>query len=111
MFFNGQPIKYFCIQVRFFKITKKQQTMDQVILQQAANVEAQLDSEINRLENLDGDDLARIRQNRIEEMKRGAAQKLEWEKLGRVFRVVNLKFLNSFKIFPSLFQATVFTLS
>ncbi len=58
--------------------------MDQVILQQAANVEAQLDDEINRLENLDGDDLARIRQNRIEEMKRGAAQKLEWEKQGKL---------------------------
>lgn len=56
--------------------------MDQAILQQAANVEAQLDAEIERLETLDTDDLSLIRKNRMEEMKRGAAQRLEWEKAG-----------------------------
>lgn len=56
--------------------------MENYLLNAADNVERQLDNEIERLETLDGDDLARIRQNRIEEMKRGAIQKVEWEKAG-----------------------------
>lgn len=56
--------------------------MEDYLLQAAGHVEAQLDNEIERLEQLDTDDLARIRQNRIEEMKRAAVQKVEWEKAG-----------------------------
>lgn len=56
--------------------------MDQYLLTAAEKVEQQLDGEIERLENLDADDLAAIRKNRIEEMKRGAQQKVEWEKNG-----------------------------
>ena len=59
--------------------------MENYLLNAADNVERQLDNEIERLETLDGDDLARIRQNRIEEMKRGAIQKVEWEKAGKLF--------------------------
>ncbi len=56
--------------------------MEDYLLTAAQKVEQQLDQEIDRLENLDADDLAAIRRNRMEEMKRGAQQKLEWEKNG-----------------------------
>jgi len=56
--------------------------MDNQILAVADRVEEQLDDEIERLNNLEEDDLDRIRKNRIEEMKRGAIQKVEWEKNG-----------------------------
>jgi hypothetical protein len=52
------------------------------LMQAAQMVESQLDQEINRLENLDGDDLAVIRKNRMEAMKQQAEARLEWDKAG-----------------------------
>lgn len=62
--------------------------MENAILQQAQVVEQQLDQEIDRLQNLDETDLDRIRKNRIEEMKRGALAKSEWEKNGKKTNLV-----------------------
>lgn len=56
--------------------------MDDYLLQAASHVEKQLDSEIERLENLDETDLEQIRKNRIEEMKKAVQLKNEWDRNG-----------------------------
>ena len=65
--------------------------MENAILQQAQVVEQKLDEEIERLQNLDDGDLDLIRKNRIEEMKRGAVAKSEWEKNGKKNIKINKK--------------------
>ena len=47
----------------------------------------QLDSEIEKLDNLDSNDLEQIRKRRIEAMKNHQLQKIEWEKNGKVIFV------------------------
>lgn len=47
-----------------------QQALEQNLLQIAQQMEQQVDAELNKLENLEEDDIDRIRQKRIEEMKR-----------------------------------------
>jgi len=60
--------------------------MEQVIQQQVAGaaqvIETFVDAEINRLDNLDHDDLAQIRQQRLKEMKKAAGRKEEWLQIG-----------------------------
>lgn len=52
-------------------------------LMQAANVvEQQLDNEINRLENLDEDDLEKIRERRMKLLRKAQSQKHEWMQKG-----------------------------
>jgi hypothetical protein len=53
------------------------------LLQVAKIVETQLDAEIERLDNLDDDELEKIRKNRIESMKNMQKQKVEWQQLGK----------------------------
>ena len=55
-----------------------QQAMEAQLVQAAQMVEAQLDSEIDRLEKLDEDDLETLRQKRLQALKRQQAQKQEW---------------------------------
>ncbi|KAM3955706.1 thioredoxin domain-containing protein 9 [Aphomia sociella] len=52
--------------------------MDQILHHVAKNVEKQLDSEIERLDQMDSSDLEAIRQQRINEMKQRAKKKQEW---------------------------------
>ena len=50
-------------------------------LEQATKVvEGYVDAEIERLENLGDDDLARLRKERMEEMKKLAEKRVEWKK-------------------------------
>lgn len=60
--------------------------MDQAIQQQVAGatqmVESIVDAEINRLDNLDSDDIVAIRQQRLKEMKKMATRKDEWLQIG-----------------------------
>lgn len=60
--------------------------MEQIIQSQlvsaAIQLEQQLDSEIQRLDNLGIDDLDTIRENRLKEMKKLAQQKQEWKNQG-----------------------------
>lgn len=49
-----------------------QQAIEASLLQAAQAMEDQLDSQLHQLENLDEDDLERVRQRRIDEMKRCA---------------------------------------
>ena len=51
-----------------------QQMVDQQLAQTLLSVEAALDDEINKVDNLDEDDLSRIKAKRIEEMKKKAEQ-------------------------------------
>ncbi|CAK1591449.1 unnamed protein product [Parnassius mnemosyne] len=53
-------------------------SMEQVLKHVAQTVEKQLDSELERLDTLDSNDLEAIRQQRIAEMKKRAQQKQEW---------------------------------
>merc|ERR1719359_2313005 len=48
--------------------------MDQALAQTLLSVESALDAEIEKADNLDEDDLARIKQKRIEDMKMKAEQ-------------------------------------
>jgi hypothetical protein len=43
--------------------------MDQILFNAAKQLEHQLDNEINRLDNLGLDDIEKIRENRLKEMK------------------------------------------
>lgn len=56
--------------------------MDQQLIQAVQIVESQLDAEIDRLENIDEDDIEQIRKRRIEAMKNAQVQKAEWQKNG-----------------------------
>ena len=50
-----------------------QQMMEQQLLRAAQEVEDQIDSEMHKLENMDDDDIERLRQKRIDELKRCGA--------------------------------------
>ncbi|XP_063992842.1 thioredoxin domain-containing protein 9 [Diachasmimorpha longicaudata] len=52
--------------------------IQQKVLQVAKQVESQLDAEIEALENLDIDDIERLREKRLQEMKKAHQQKQEW---------------------------------
>ena len=47
-----------------------QQMLEQNLLQVAQTMEAQLDAQLHNLDNLEEDDLERIRQKRIDDMKK-----------------------------------------
>ena len=51
-------------------------------MQAVKNVEDQLDNTLQALDNLDPDDIENMRQRRLEQMKRAAAQKQEWSRRG-----------------------------
>jgi hypothetical protein len=50
--------------------------------QAVKNVEDQLDNTLQALDNLDPDDIENMRQRRLKQMKRDAAQKQEWARRG-----------------------------
>jgi len=49
--------------------------LEKQLMQAAEVVESQIDAEINRLDNLDEDELEKIREKRVEAMKRAQVQK------------------------------------
>ena len=53
--------------------------MDQILFSAAKQLEQQLDSEINRLDNLGLDDIEKIRENRLKEMKQRQEKNLLWK--------------------------------
>lgn len=59
-----------------------QQAVESSVLEATKVIEEQLDSEINRLDNLDSDDLDRLREQRLQQMKKAAAQREEWRSQG-----------------------------
>ncbi len=59
-----------------------QQVVEKTVLETTKAIEEQLDSEISHLENLDSDDLDRLRERRIQQMKKASAQKEEWRSKG-----------------------------
>uniref|UniRef100_H2YW68 Thioredoxin domain-containing protein 9 n=1 Tax=Ciona savignyi TaxID=51511 RepID=H2YW68_CIOSA len=52
--------------------------IQQQLLQAAQVVEEQVDAELNRLENMGEDELEKIRERRVQAMKKAQAQKQEW---------------------------------
>ncbi|RNA15895.1 thioredoxin domain-containing 9 [Brachionus plicatilis] len=56
--------------------------MENQLLQAVQIVEKQLDAEIDRLDNLDDDELDLIRKKRLESMKNSQKQKIEWQQNG-----------------------------
>jgi HD superfamily phosphohydrolase len=55
-----------------------QQAMEQNLLRVAKQLEDQLDSELHKLDNLQDDDVERIRQRRIMELKQQQEKTKEW---------------------------------
>lgn len=55
-----------------------QQAVEQSVLRVAQQLEEQLDSELHKLENLQDDDLERIRQRRVQELKQQQERAKEW---------------------------------
>lgn len=53
--------------------------MDQILFSAAKQLEQQLDSEIDRLDNLGTDDLEAIRERRIKEMKLRQEKLIKWK--------------------------------
>lgn len=56
--------------------------IQQKVLEVANQVERQLDAELEQLENLDVDDLEKLREKRLEEMKKVHQQKQNWISIG-----------------------------
>ena len=52
-----------------------EQVLENHLLKAASAVEAQLDAEINRLENMDDDELDKIRERRVQALKKAQEQK------------------------------------
>jgi hypothetical protein len=59
-----------------------QQVVEDSILKAAKQAEDELDNQIRALENLDDDDLERLRQKRIDQLKRQAQLKEQWRARG-----------------------------
>lgn len=59
-----------------------EQVLENHLLKAASAVEAQLDAEINRLENMDDDELDKIRERRVQALKKAQEQKQEWRRNG-----------------------------
>ena len=59
-----------------------QQAIEKTVLETTKLIEGQVDSELNRLDNLDSDDLDKLRQQRLHQMKEAAAQREEWRAKG-----------------------------
>ncbi|XP_063707349.1 thioredoxin domain-containing protein 9 [Culicoides brevitarsis] len=59
-----------------------EQVLQNQLLSAAVQLERQLDAEIDRMDNLGLDDLDKIRENRLKEMKKLAQQKQEWRNIG-----------------------------
>lgn len=53
--------------------------MDQILFSAAKQLEQQLDSEISRLDNLGTDDIEKIREKRIKEMKQRQEKIVLWK--------------------------------
>lgn len=53
--------------------------MDQILVSAAMQLEKQLDSEIERLDNLGTDDIEAIRDRRIKEMKQRQEKMIQWK--------------------------------
>lgn len=62
----------------FFLLKEKKIKMDQVLVSAAMQLEKQLDSEIERLDNLGLDDIDAIREKRIKEMKMRQEKMIQW---------------------------------
>jgi hypothetical protein len=65
-------------------MASSKQTVEQSLLMVAQTVEHQLDTELERLENLNSDDLENLREQRLKEMKKQALQQQEWLLLVRL---------------------------
>lgn len=59
-----------------------ERALEQQLMQAATVVEQQLDNEINRLENLDDDDIEKIREKRMKALRQAQSQKHEWIQKG-----------------------------
>lgn len=53
--------------------------MDQILFSAAKQLEHQLDNEISRLDNLGLDDIEKIRENRLKEMKQRQEKQILWK--------------------------------
>lgn len=59
-----------------------QQIVDQAVLTVAKTVEDQVDEEIRKLDNLGAEDIERLRERRVAEMKRMAEKRQQWAAAG-----------------------------
>ena len=55
-----------------------QALVEQQLMSVAAKVEEQVDNEMHRLNNLDGEDIEKLRGDRIKQMKKAAEKRAEW---------------------------------
>ncbi len=59
-----------------------QHAVEKSVLEATKAIEDQLDSEINRLDNLDSDEMESFREQRLQQMKKAAAQREAWRTQG-----------------------------
>lgn len=59
-----------------------EQVIQQKVMEVAKAMEGMVDSEIEKLDNMDQDDLQKIRQERLKELKKQASRKEEWKQIG-----------------------------
>lgn len=56
-----------------------EQVLQSSLISAAVQLERQLDSELTRLDSLGGEDLEKLREQRIKELKKQASQRQEWK--------------------------------
>lgn len=56
-----------------------EQVLQSSLISAAVQLEKQLDSELSRLDSLGGEDLDKLREQRIKELKKQANQRQEWK--------------------------------
>ncbi|XP_065088884.1 thioredoxin domain-containing protein 9 [Ochlerotatus camptorhynchus] len=59
-----------------------EQVLQSSLISAAVQLEKQLDSELSRLDSLGGEDLEKLREQRIKELKKQASQRQEWKNNG-----------------------------
>lgn len=59
-----------------------QGAIEKTVMETAKVIENELDAEIERLDNMDGDELERLREQRIQQMKKMASQRETWKAQG-----------------------------
>ena len=63
-------------------VDMQQAVMDQMLVGMLSQVESAIDDEMNKIENMNDDDIEKVRRNRIAEMKKKAELKQQWQNQG-----------------------------
>ena len=80
--FSFVPKKNTCVTPRFIMANSMEAAIQQTVLQATKVMEEQVDSELQKMDQMTSDDLEELREKRREQLKKQARQKQEWLQKG-----------------------------